>query len=317
MEINVCFATNDRYAPHAAALIVSIMENKSPEDELSFHFFSDKTTPSVQNTFHQMSRAMGFRLAIYEMSDEQFVDFPIFMGSRTTYFRLSMHRMLPDSIKKILYLDCDMIVMSSLKELYSTDISDCYAAVVAEALKVPHLPVEHPYFNAGMVLFNLEKYRDEDLEKQAIRFGYEHPDWIRFADQEILNYIFKGNVVYLPLKWNMMLEKRHREGLLSMGWDIAYSEDKICKAEDSPAIIHYVSRIKPWLPTCRHPDKNTYWEYARKTPFYEQVIREYWKLYRTTLAKDCVTLAKDVVKMPERLLRQWIIKPLKKRLKAA
>ena len=134
MEINICFAANDRYAPHAAALISSIMANKSQKDKLSFHFFSDKTTLSVQEKFHQMSHTMGFRLTIYEMSDEQFTDFPLFMGSRTAYFRLSMHRMLPDSIKKILYLDCDMIVMTSLNELYATNISECYAAVVGEVL---------------------------------------------------------------------------------------------------------------------------------------------------------------------------------------
>jgi len=158
MEINVCFATNDRYAPHAAALIVSIMDNKSPEDELSFHFFSDQATPQVQDKFRQMSSELGFKLAIYEMSDEQYADFPMFMGSRTTYFRLSMHRFLPASVKKILYLDCDIIVKSSISELYSTDISERYGAVVAEATSVPWLPVAHPYFNAGMLLFNLEKY---------------------------------------------------------------------------------------------------------------------------------------------------------------
>lgn len=278
MEIDVCFATNDRYAPHAAALIASIMANKSPDDELSFHFFSDKTTPSVQDAFRQMSRQMEFGLTIYEMSDEQFGNYPLYLGSRTAYSRLSMPRVLPDSLKKILYLDCDMIVTSSLGELYSTDISECYAAVVAETLN-RHWPIEHAYFNSGMVLFNLEKYRNENLEEQAVQFGYEHSDWIRWADQDILNYIFKGNVAYLPLKWNMLLDKVAREHILSMDFVIyPYSEDETHEAENNPRIIHYVTDKKPWLPTCRHPHKASYWKHVRKTPYYKQVLREYYKV---------------------------------------
>ena len=271
MTINVCFATNDHYAPHAAALIVSIMENKLPEDELSFHFFSDKTSPLIQKTFCQMSREIGFRLAIYEMSGERFDNFPEYFGNRTIYFRLSMHRMLPDSIKKILYLDCDMIVMSSLKELYSTDISDHYAAVVAEMLR-RHLPLKGAYFNSGMILFNLEKYRDENLEEQALQFACEHPEWLHCPDQDTLNYIFKGNVVYSPLKWNMMYDEGTAEYIASKGYGMPYSKEEVREAESNPGIVHYTTVKKPWTASCRHPHQASYWKYARQTPFYESVL---------------------------------------------
>lgn len=278
MDINVCFATNNNYAPHAAALVASIMQNKLPEDDMFFHFFSDRVTFEIQKSFHQMSQTMGFKLAIYEMSDEQFADFPLFMGSRTTYFRLSMQKLLPKSVKKILYLDCDMIVMSSLQELYSTDIFEHYAAVVAEASRVPHLPINYPYFNGGMILFNLEKYRIANLEEDAMRFGYEHRDWMRFADQEILNYIFNGNVVYLPPKWNA-IGMAHMETIIrEFSYEIyPYSDKEILEAETKPKIVHYVTNSKPWLPVCKHPHKAFYWKYVRKTPFYEQVWDDYRK----------------------------------------
>ena len=317
MEINICFATNDRYAPHAAALIASIMENKLPEDELSFHFFSDKTSPAVQNVFRQMSRQLGFQLTIYEMSDEQFADFPIFQGSRTPYFRLSMHRFLPATLDKIVYLDCDMIVTTSLSELFSIDISGHYAAVVAEALKVPHLPIEYPYFNSGMMILNLGKYRNENMEEVAIKFGHEHPDWVLFADQCILNYIFKGNVICLPLKWNMVFSHHDFEKiLLSNGREpYPHTEYEIHEAVTNPSIIHYVWKPKPWQHDCTHPKKVFYWKYAKKTPFYKQVRYEYYKastihLLRT-MPQTLPTVVMQAVKWPERMLRRGIIKPLK------
>jgi len=279
MEMSICFATNDRYAPHAATLITSIMENKSSEDELSFHFFSDQTTLAIQNVFREMSQKLDFQLTIYEISDDQFADLPVFAGSRTAYFRLAMHRMLPKSLNKILYLDCDMIVMTSLKELYTVNISGYYAAVVASALRVPHLSVDYPYFNSGMILFNLEKYRNENMENHAIQFGCEHHGLLWCADQEILNYIFKGNVVYMPLKWNMMLYKERFEAHWLWGFEkYPYTDEELHEAETSPSIIHYVTVRKPWLADSDHPHREIYWEYARKAPFYEQILHDYNKI---------------------------------------
>ena len=115
-DIHICFATNDRFASHAAALVASIMSNKNASDEITFHFLSDKTSPHVQNSFREMSRQWGFTLNIVEVSDEPFKDFPAWGegGNRACYFRIFMDRLIPQSVDKVLYLDCDMIVMEPL-----------------------------------------------------------------------------------------------------------------------------------------------------------------------------------------------------------
>lgn len=310
--INICFAASNRFAPHAATMITSIMANKLPEDELSFHFFPDKVTPSVLDTFRRMSREMGFQLTIYEKSDEQFADFPSWKGSRTTYFRLSMPRMLPNSLNKVLYLDSDTIVMSSLKDLYSTDIVECYAAVVIQTLRVPHMPVEHAHFNAGMILYNLEKYRNENLEAEAIQCAYKYLDRLHECDQAILNYIFKGNVVYLPVKWNFRYSKGQRKFLVRHGIDIPFSEEELREAENTLGIIHYGDERKLYSFCLRTLNLTMapYWKYARTTPFYKQILREYFLHYYG------ISMIRSAIKMPERIIRRWIIKPLRKLLKA-
>ena len=275
MQIHVCFATNDRYAPHAAALVVSIMSNKFSSEEIIFYFFSDKTSLHVQNAFREMSEQWGFVLHIIEVSDELFKDFSQFNGSRTPYFRILIDRMLPQQLNKVLYLDCDMIVVTSLSPLWETDISGKYAAVVAEAVSVSHMPTSHPYFNSGMMLLNLKKYRDDNISEKAIQWGKTYPDRVRYADQCIFNGVFNGNVVYMSCKWNVFggyqLSHHIRVGFVSMPNLLS----DLHEAEKNPGIVHFLS--KSWVYDCEHVSRNLYWKYVRKTHFYGQVRRGYYR----------------------------------------
>jgi len=293
MHIPICFATNDRYAPHAAALIVSIMVNKRPEDELIFYCFSDKLSEEVHRLYREMAQQWKFTLHFIEIDDSLFQHLPAFQGYRTTYFRLVMERLLPKSLEKILYLDCDMIVMSSLDELFTTDLTDKYAAVVAEATFMSHLTslnLQYPYFNAGMALFNLKKYRQDRVEERAFDFAEKHREILLFPDQDILNVIFGGNVVYVPLKWNCIQNHRitffpqvSRSILHMSGWQFLKGFwDQLSEAERSPCIVHY-NNTKPWDGGCNSPLAGEYWKYARQTPFYDQLRFSWRRICRNVL----------------------------------
>ena len=292
MQIHICFAADDRYAPHAAALVVSIMSNKSQSEEITFYFLSDKTSQHVQETFRKMSQQWGFTLHIIGGSDELLKDFPLYNQSRAPYLRILMDRMLPQSLDKVLYLDCDIIVATSLSPLWETDISEKYAAVVAEAVRVAHMPVDGPYFNSGMMLLNLKKYREENMAEKVISWGKTHPDRVRFADQCMFNGAFQGNVVYLPCKWNVfgswLLDLHIQNGFVSL----PYLLQDIQKAEKDPGIVHFLS--KPWVPEGKHACRNLYWKYAKKTPFYRQVCGEFYRSIPRFIRKKMTQLRKRI-----------------------
>ena len=295
MPITICFATNDRYAPHAAALIVSIMVNKLPEDEFIFYCFSDNLSEDVRRLYREMEQQWKFSLHFIEISASLFQHLPAFNGSWTAYFRLKMASLLPESLEKILYLDCDMIVMSSLSELFATDITGKYAAVVAESVSMPHLAscnLQYPYFNSGMMLFNLKQYRADQMEKRAIEFASKHPDMLHFADQDIFNVLFCGNVVFVPMKWNCIQHHwatpfpKVSLWLMRMAnWQ--FSEDfraRLHEAEQNPGIIHFTpAEAKPWDGGCNSPFSGEYWKHAQQTPFYEQVRFSWRRIGRNIL----------------------------------
>ena len=292
-DIAVCFATNDNYAPHAAALIVSIMVNKLPEENLTFYCFSDKLSGEVRQRFREMEQQWKFTLHFIDIDDSLFQHLPAFHGNRTTYFRLVMAHVLPESLDKILYLDCDMIVLSSLSELFATDITGKYAATAIEAASMPHLApfdLRYPYFNAGMILFNLKQYRQNLLEEQAFEFAEKHRDILPFCDQDIFNVVFGGNVIYVPIKWNCVQHHRitffpavNRSILHTIGWRHPKNFWKRLRAaERQPCVVHY-NNTKPWDGGCNSPFIREYWKYARQTPFYEQVRFSWRRIGRNIL----------------------------------
>ena len=293
MNITICFATNDNYAPHAAALIVSIMVNKRPEDELNFYCFADDLSTEVRQWLCEMEQQWKFTLHFIDIDDSVFQHLPAFNGNRTTYFRLMMARFLPETLEKILYLDCDMIVISSLSELFATDIEDKYAAVVVAAASMPHLAslnLPYPYLNAGMVLFNLKQYRQDRMEERAFDFAERHREMLLYPDQDIFNVIFGGNVVFVPAKWNCsqhyritFFPKINQYILRMIGWK--FSEGfwrELAEAERKPCIVHYTN-TKPWDGGCNSPLAGEYWKYARQTPFYEHIRFSWRRIWRNVL----------------------------------
>ena len=284
-DIIICMACDDNYAPHAAALIASIAENKNEEDHLRFFILSDNLSGAVQQKFHEMAKMWNFPLTFLDCKDDTFKELPTWRGKYNAYFRFAIHRLLPGSISKALYLDCDMIATTSLAPLFNTDISGRYAAVVAEAKDSTFTTHNSFYFNSGMMLFNIDKFREDDLERKAIELGIRRFSEIEFPDQDILNELFAGKVIFLPLPWNTILFPAyyHRSVKLS-GKPLAFSVDELKAAISDPGIIHFAG-FRPWRALCEHPLRHFYWKYARMTPFYCETVKNYrisWmsELYR-------------------------------------
>jgi lipopolysaccharide biosynthesis glycosyltransferase len=281
--INICLACDDNYAPHAAALIASIYANKNNEDRLRFFILSDKLSEHVQHYFFDMANRWEFPLNLLDCPDEMFHGLPTWRGKYNAYYRLALHRLLPHDMTKVLYLDCDMIATTSLAPLFSTDITDKYAAVVAESCDSNFTTHHFPYFNSGMTLFNLEKFREDDIERKAIELGTRRFSEIEFPDQDLLNELFAGNVVFLPLKWNTILfPDCYQRFVKASGKSLAFSIEKLQKAFSDSGIIHFAG-FHPWKAFCEHPLRELYWKYIRMTPFYQEAARKYYATWLSSL----------------------------------
>lgn len=157
-------------------------------------------------------------------------DFPI---TRTAFLRLFLTKWLPEDIETLLYLDVDILIKSNLKELFEIEFHTPLCAELCFPMSLSrgeHLDGEgSPYFNSGVLLINMRKWRELELEESFIEIGSSRAHL--FLDQDILNIRFRNNWTRLGRKYNYF----HQYGLGEI--DLSFSEE--------PSIIHFVGS-KPW-----------------------------------------------------------------------
>lgn len=190
--------------------------------------------------------------------------------SRATLFRLLLPVILPASIERTIYLDCDVVVAGSLRPLSEIDLGDDLLGAVRDAgAPFPASPYGTdwrglglapgaPLFNAGVLAIPLEAWRQADISGQALDvLRHSKPRW---GDQDALNVALEGRWVELDRRWNLQTPDAVGNGLAWALWT-----DAVAAALADPAVIHYTERDKPWHPDSRHPFAQRWYEALDET----------------------------------------------------
>lgn len=191
--------------------------------------------------------------------------------TKATYYRLYISELLPKSIKKVLYLDGDVIVRHSLLPLWKMNIEQ-YAIAGAydstsgliEFYNRLKYPAHLGYVNAGVLLINLNYWREHDVLKHFGEYMNGHSEDIKCHDQDILNVVFCEKKLFFPLKYNLphaFLWKNIYE------YDYWKLEAEVLDAQKDPVIVHYTGPFKPWEKYQRspHPFRSTFYKYQSQT----------------------------------------------------
>lgn len=267
--IDIVCVTDSNYAPHFVSLLKSIEAGKGAE-KIRVHAILDSVDEARFSKIAET--ATGLEIHPYHVADHKALKLPpILHISRATYLRLIMAELLPQDISRVIYLDIDMVVTGSLVDLWSTDLKGLACGAVQDAFVDPtnfarqhELPSAGTYFNAGVLLFDLDAIRATDALSQALDMLLAAPEKYEFADQDALNKVFWENWSALDAKWNF------QRLFLWEGCDYTSS---VPLAQALPRIIHFTESPKPWQAAEWHPYAWLYWKYLRRTPFLEEVMQ--------------------------------------------
>ncbi|MFM7268842.1 MAG: glycosyltransferase family 8 protein [Cyanobium sp.] len=267
--MNIVCATDGNYLPHCVAMLQSLWQHNQKQSLRVFLIFAD-TSPSV------LAQAIGFlhqflpSLSVLEACAEPLQGFPV-SGHATvaTYFRLLLPELLPASIDRVIFIDADTVVTDSLLKLWEQTLAGkALAAVPEHRLScADHGYTYGKYFNAGIMLVDLERWRQSSLLERGRRFAQRHPDRLRHWDQDVLNHVFAD--AWLPIgdRWNAC---PHLFGLTG-GYDLSAKtlSEPEREAIESPAIIHFAGPgpVKPWNARCKHPLRHHYLHAKALTPW--------------------------------------------------
>ncbi len=264
-KMNILLSVNDTYVFPSRVLITSIAENNKTEQVVIYLFYHD-LSQAGRNLIEKTAVETGNVTVNFVFIEKQlFSNMPMKAEMNPyitieTYYRLAISEKLPDNIDRILYLDTDMVVNGSLKELYSLPFQG-NMAIVCEDLGLrlnrkarkkvyENLGFDNAdrYFNAGMLLINADLFRQNYSLNAFQRFISEYYEKLIFHDQDVLNYLWKNSVQYTDYnKYNARPfyypYTRKSESILN-----------------NAVIIHYGE--KPWQPAFTDLGGMIYGKYA-------------------------------------------------------
>jgi lipopolysaccharide biosynthesis glycosyltransferase len=191
------------------------------------------------------------------------------------YIRLLLPLLIPEPV--VLYLDCDIAIKGSLRELFSIDISQYYHASVLDTVRrnareESCIKDYNRYFNSGVMLINLDRWRVDNLVEKFRVFKTLHNNKGIYRDQRVLNGTTAECYLTLHPKYNftpelyrMKAEQIKKVSSLS----IYYTQRELDEAIKNPIIIHYAGRSidRPWYDNCEHPFKTYYRDMMLKFPY--------------------------------------------------
>ena len=268
MRANVVFASDRVFVEHLAVALCSLFKCNS-NLSLNVYVFNTDIDEASWSRLSELAERYGQSLIDMKILDCELAD--IFISgtyyTKTTYYRLLIPEKL--SFDKVLYLDSDIVVNGSIEDLYNTDIDQCYLAAVADAVPNPHkdlgMSEGSKYFNCGVMLLNLPKWREDRIKERVIDLIRNKPWVIRFPDQCGINSIVDGRWKELHPKYNaqtifFQVKFEHTRSDL-------YPAGQLREGIDNPVIIHYTGKQKPWHLGYKHRFRKLYWRYLRDTPF--------------------------------------------------
>lgn len=260
-NITVCFATDDNYAQHAAAAIASLLLNTRTQRSIDIYILTNGNL-SEQNT----SRLSGLErlnphchIHFLSVDPSIFSSVPFGNWGVEICFRIAVPDLLPN-VDRLVYVDCDTIVMGDIEYLFDVDMEGCVMAAVKDATAsycAARLGLSSDafvYCNSGVIVMDTKQMRDRGFDRLFFKYAEELKDLITLPDQDLINVVVSRDFGAFKM--------------LDSSWNISP-----VKAKSLPNIIHYIRVAKPWEYGVDYRYKSLYWDYLAKTEYVDALAK--------------------------------------------
>lgn len=300
--MNVLYVSDEGYTPLLAASLESLYKAHSKDETINTYIISDDISDLSREKLRLSALKYGRSLTFIPKPDVVSLVGTIpklYKWCDNIFCRLFIPTCIKeDKIDRILYIDCDTIIKRSLADLWNMDLMGNYCAAGLECMgdlhkKLIGLAPQDPYYNSGVILIDLEKWKKYDIENKCSSFLNQYKDYLEYPDEAVLNGVLKGNIMTFPPEYNLTTLKctfsfdelrRYRKSR------IMYSRAEYAYALSNPAIIHYTANFlirRPWF------------EGEGEKHYFEKSFRE---AYMETAWKDEL-FKTEIVSTPKRMAR--------------
>lgn len=267
--INILCATDDNYVPYCGIMLTSVFDSNKDTPVNAYILIDKELSFASDKKLQKLAKKYNNKI-YYCMVDNSFLEkFPIKgmnYWSIATYYRLYATDLLPKSVHRILYLDCDIVVDNPIDYLWKIDMNNTAVGSVPDIFDYSghfqnrlRYPKEAGYFNAGVLLINVDYWREHSIGKKCLDYLANNYEIIEANDQDVLNAVLWDKKITLPLRYNYQIQYLKHNFYNAL---VQY-KDEIDSTKKSPTIIHYAAPQKPW-----------------STLYYKMPYKQIWRKYK-------------------------------------
>ena len=277
--MNVVYTCDNNFVWIMGISMISLLENNKDMEVLNVYLLGDNVSAECKVQLSEIAAKYGRTCTVIDVPDLKIpTAFTSARWPKSAFTRMFSGELMPQEAKQMLYLDCDIVVRGSLKGLENYDMEGHAICAVKDCVSTGYkkkigIEAEDSYVNAGVLLMDLEKMRELDIRAMMTDFVKEHASDISYADQDILNGMFKGKFGVLNPVYDVMTltcvytyeqigQIRHPS--------FYYSEGEIVEAQRNPVIVHYttcMTTIRPWCEGSDHPFAADFDKYMQMSPW--------------------------------------------------
>lgn len=272
-SVKIVFSIAGNFWPHTAVAIKSIIQNDS---NLEFVVFYDKDNKKWREKISKQVKKTSNQIQFFKFEKKLVEDIKdTGKLGKSVYYRLFIPELL-DDCDRIIHFDSDIIVKKSIRDLIEFDLKGKVLAatpvfgfpIQKEVSAKLGFPFERPYFNAGIMVIDIPRWKNEQIAKRTIEFIQSNPEKLSYAEQCALNHVIGGNFEHLSPKWNLF---RTPWEIKSGNPILHISFDELEDARKNPCLIHFVGPSKPWHFANNNPWKKDYCSIRQRFHFFPYI----------------------------------------------
>lgn len=326
---DIVYASDDGFAEVMGISILSLLQNNKEAENIRLTILDSGISVNNKNKVEEVCkiyhRALPRWVKATNIEKRLEMSVSTDRGSVAQYARIFLSDVFSSDIKRVLYLDCDTLIVKSIYDLWNLDLEGNTIAALKDAFskyyrKNINLDPNDIMFNSGVILIDLDKWRENNVEKSLLSFIEKKHGKIQQGDQGALNAVLSKSTKVLNPKFNMLsifYELSYRDMIVYRRPVLFYSESEILSGKKDMVIIHYTSSfnsLRPWVKGSNHSMKSLWLSYKLKSPWRSMPFRDDKRSKINKLLHAIYNMFPKIFALYIASFFQVLVRPLKNRI---
>ncbi|NLC94101.1 MAG: glycosyltransferase family 8 protein [Bacilli bacterium] len=264
--MNILITLDSNYLWPLRVMLTSMIMN-NPNETFDIYLMHSRLKDEEIEDLAKFIKKNNMRLHVVEIDDHYFNDAKVCMHyPKEMYYRLLAHKFLPQELRRILYLDPDILVLNPLRSFYETDLTNfMYAACCHKKFAIRFVNQLrfsahkiYNYYNSGVLLINLDLVREHVNEHEIFAFVDKYHNRLILPDQDVLNALYSGKIkemdeIYYNYDARLYLYYK----------TLTYGKCDMDYVINNTVFLHFCGKKKPWNKKYMSPFLSLYKHYEK------------------------------------------------------